>query len=129
MRKSETNLPDLDPHEIIKFGILYNPRTEKSLWRERKVYLCGEFLYQYSGKNVFEGKFNITECSIEIIDRSAGTMPSGYYGFILKNRDKHIVYCSKTEDELSLWVTAITNQVSDKKKKESCCMHFATFTW
>lgn len=119
---------DLDPSEIVATGILYKRCSVRSLWSERRVTLCGPYLYQYSKGNEFKGKFPIADSITDIVDQKEGFEPPGYFTFIVRNRDKNLTLCASSQRELILWVAAITKQVRStgmpQSLKEFAGFHF-----
>ena len=101
----------LDPYEIVATGILYKRHNVRSAWSERKVILCGQYLYQYSRSDVYRGRFKITNCFVKIIDPDAGILTAGFYGFSLTGSDRDVTFCVATKKELISWITVIHDQV------------------
>lgn len=102
---------ELDPFEIVATGNLYKRHLVRSAWSERKVTLCGQYLYQYSKSNVYRGRFLITDCTVNIVDPDAGIVPPGFFGFVLTGIDRSVTFCAASKKELASWITVITDQV------------------
>jgi hypothetical protein len=111
----------VDPTEIIITGVLYKRIAEKSAWSKRKVILCNQYLYQYTyhqnnGSDIYKGKFDITNCSVKIINLD--DVPKGRHGIVIENlnENRSVFFCTEGVEELSEWSKKITNQV--------CCYMF-----
>lgn len=102
---------DLDPFEIVATGNLYKRHLVRSAWSERKVILCGQYLYQFTRSDVYRGRFLVANCTVTIIDPDTDIVPPGFFGFILKGLGRDITFCVATKKELISWITVIHDQV------------------
>ena len=102
---------DLDQYEIVATGNLYKRHLVRSAWSERKVILCGQYLYQFTRSDVYRGRFLVANCAVTIIDPDTDVVPPGFFGFVLKGPGRDITFCVATKKELISWITVIQDQV------------------
>ena len=102
---------DLDPYEVVATGNLYKRHLVRSAWSERKVVLCGQYLYQFSRSDVYRGRFLVANCTVTIVDPDTDIVPPGFFGFVLNGSARSITFCVATKKELISWITVIHDQV------------------
>lgn len=108
----------LDVYDIVATGNLYKRNRQKNSWTQRKIVICGQYLYQFDNNDLYKGKFDLTECSIRIVDSKQYSIPKGHYGFVVENvnsglQSRSILFCTSTVGTLFAWLNALCEQVAD----------------
>ena len=116
----------LDFYDIVATGTLYKRIKERSAWTQRKLVVCGQYIYQFTKNDVYKGKFDVIGCSLKIVDSKNFDIPRGHYGFTIENTNeksssgtgttvvgRSILFCTPSVGTLFSWLNALSEQVAD----------------
>ena len=126
MPDDTTDTDALDFYDIVATGTLYKRIQERSAWTQRKLVVCGQYIYQFTKNDVYKGKFDVIGCSLKIVDSKIFDIPRGHYGFTIENTSvkssnetgsivvgRSILFCTPSVGTLFSWLNALSEQIAD----------------
>ena len=104
-------MDQLDYYSVVATGLLHKQMLDRGgAFTERKVFLSGNYLYQFTKNDVYKGKFDVSGCTLKIVDRH---VPQGYYGFRIEGAGRAVLFCTPSVGTLFAWLNALSEQIAD----------------